>query len=166
MKTLLTTTALSAVLIAGAAQAQELRIAVSTHPATLDAQDATGNNAAPMLYNVYDTLIERDSYSNPVTFKPGLATEWSQIEPTVWEFKLRDGVQMHDGTTMDAEDVAFTLNRVFKEKDPGVFRSLGPLVLQFQGSRNRRSDDGSDPHDQGRPAFRDVGIGALGGYHL
>ena len=132
MKTLLTTTALAAVLLAGTGQAQELRIAVSTHPATLDAQDATGNNAAPMLYNVYDTLIERDSYSNPVTFKAGLATEWSQIEPTVWEFKLRDGVQMHDGTTMDAEDVAFTLNRVFKDKDPEFSASWGRWFYNFK----------------------------------
>ena len=55
----------------------------------MDPQDQTGNNGAPMLYQVYDTLIERDSFSNPLTFKPGLATDRGEkIEPTIWELKL------------------------------------------------------------------------------
>ncbi|MEM1265538.1 MAG: hypothetical protein AAGI50_05920 [Pseudomonadota bacterium] len=84
MKHLLLSTAMLA-LAAATAHAQDLRVAVSTHITNMDPQDQTGNNGAPMLYQVYDTLIERDSFSNPLTFKPGLATAWSQVEPTIWE---------------------------------------------------------------------------------
>ena len=30
--------------------------------------------------------------------EPMLATEWNQVEPTTWEFTLREGVNFQDGT--------------------------------------------------------------------
>jgi len=133
MKSLLTTTALALVLATGtAATAAELRVALSTHEDGLDPQNTTGNSGAPMLYQIYDTLVERDPFSNPLTFKPGLAVEWEQIEPTVWELKLRDGVKMHDGTTMDAYDVEFSLDRVFHHEDPEFFSSWGRWHYNFK----------------------------------
>ncbi|MEL6170172.1 MAG: ABC transporter substrate-binding protein, partial [Pseudomonadota bacterium] len=131
MKRLLFTTAILAA-SAVAAQAQDLRVAVSTHISNMDPQDQTGNSGAPMLYQVYDTLIERDSFSNPLTFKPGLATEWAKVEPTIWELKLREGVMMHDGTTMDADDVAFSLNRMLVERDPEFAASWGRWFYNFE----------------------------------
>ncbi len=130
MKKLLLTTA--AVAFASTAAAQELRVAVSTHIPNMDPQDQTGNNGAPMLYQVYDTLIERDSFSNPLTFKPGLATDWEQVDATTWQLTLRDGVTMHDGTTLDAEDVAFTLNRMIVDKDPEFAPSWGRWFYNFE----------------------------------
>ncbi|MEL6600041.1 MAG: ABC transporter substrate-binding protein [Pseudomonadota bacterium] len=127
---LLTTTMLACAGLA--AQAQQLRIAVSTHITNMDPQDQTGNNGAPMLYQVYDTLIERNSFSNPLTFKPGLATAWEQVAPTVWELTLREGVTMHDGTTLDADDVAFSLNRVWLEKDPEFASTWGRWFYNFE----------------------------------
>ena len=54
---------------------------------------------------VYDSLITRD----PKTFamRPGLATEWKPSnEARTWTFKLRQGVQFHEGLgEMTAEDV-------------------------------------------------------------
>ena len=84
MKKLLLTAAVAAMAAFGA-QANEIRIALPVFEKGLDPQDNTGNSGAPMLYHIYDTLIERDSFSTPLSFKPGLATEWAQIEPTVWE---------------------------------------------------------------------------------
>lgn len=122
---------LSASALSAVASAAELRIAIATQSAGFDPQSETGNDSAPELYQVYDTLIERDLYANPLTFTPGLATEWKQVEPTVWEFKLREGVKMHDGTTMDAEDVAFSLNRVFHHKDENFFSAWGRWFYNF-----------------------------------
>ena len=131
MKTLLATTALATLMVAGAAQAQELRIALPTFISNFDPQDQTGNNGAPMLYQVYDTLIERDPFANPLEFHPGLATAWTQIEPTVWELTLRDGVVMHDGTVMDAGDVEFSLDRMFHHEDPEFFAAWGRWFYNF-----------------------------------
>jgi peptide/nickel transport system substrate-binding protein len=47
-----------------------------------------------------------------------LATAWEQVEPTAWEFQLREGVQFQDGTPMDAEAVAGALTHLLESKTP------------------------------------------------
>ncbi len=37
------------------------------------------------------------------------------IEPTVWRFKLREGVKFHNGNDFTAEDVAFSVDRIRTE---------------------------------------------------
>ncbi len=68
---------------------------------------------------VYDSLITRD----PKTFamRPGLATEWKPSnEMRSWTFKLRQGVQFHEGHgEMTAEDVKFTIEQNLKPDSPG-----------------------------------------------
>jgi peptide/nickel transport system substrate-binding protein len=52
---------------------------------------------------IFDYLVDfPDPAAPPV---PMLATEWTQIDDRTWEFKLREGVTFHDGSTFDAEDV-------------------------------------------------------------
>ena len=56
----------------------------------------------------YEPLVRRD---RGMQLQPGLATEWSRIEPTMWRFKLRQGVKFHDGTPFTADDVVFSFDR-------------------------------------------------------
>ncbi len=60
--------------------------------------------------NIYSHLIERDYIAEEqgLELVPGLATEWTR-DGKVWTIKLREGVKFHNGETMTAEDVAFTL---------------------------------------------------------
>jgi peptide/nickel transport system substrate-binding protein len=115
----------------GMAEAQSLRVGVATHPSTLDPQKETGNDAAQFLYNIFDTLIERVPDASPLQFKPGLALSWRRVSPTVWELNLRDGVKMHDGSTLTAEDVQFSLDRVFKKTDPRFASAQGRFFYNF-----------------------------------
>ncbi|XWN33550.1 MAG: ABC transporter substrate-binding protein [Devosia sp.] len=131
MNTLIATT-LFAIALVSPGQAQTLRIPVSTHITNMDPQHQTGNNDAPIMYQVFDKLIERDLFSNSLTFRPALATEWTKVEPTVWELKLRPGVKTHDGTTMDAEVVEFSLNRVFFNEDPESSSTWGRWLYNFE----------------------------------
>ena len=117
-------------LIALPVAAQDLDIAVQTINSGFDPIN-WGNNAAPLLYNVYDTLIEREPFTSPLTYIPGLATEWEQVEPTIWELTLRDDVTMHDGTVMDAEDVAYSLNRIFAHEQADFMSSWGTFFYNF-----------------------------------
>jgi peptide/nickel transport system substrate-binding protein len=59
---------------------------------------------------LFDGLFQYsyDDPANPLKVVPGLATSW-EISPDglKYTFKLRKGVQFHDGTTFDAEAVRF-----------------------------------------------------------
>lgn len=59
--------------------------------------------------HLFDALVDKDANSQR---RPGLATSWSAVAPTVWEFRLRDGVKFHDGSDFTADDVAFSIARV------------------------------------------------------
>lgn len=65
--------------------------------------------AATIVDNIFDTMVMRDTEMNLV---PGLATEWTAVDDTTWEFKLREGVTFHNGEPFDAEAVKFSLERV------------------------------------------------------
>ncbi len=64
--------------------------------------------------HVWDTLMIRD----PETFeiKPGLATEWKQVNDLTTEYKLRAGVKFHNGDAFSADDVVYTLNTIVADK--------------------------------------------------
>ncbi len=46
--------------------------------------------------------------------EPGLATKWNRVDTNTWEFTLRKDVKFHDGTSMDAEAVKWSLMRAVK----------------------------------------------------
>src|SRR5260370_26022601 len=58
--------------------------------------------------NIYDPLIRRD---RNLKLEPALATKWGQSDPTTWFFDIRPNVKFHDGSTLTAADVVFSLNR-------------------------------------------------------
>jgi len=77
--------------------------------ATLDpyahAESFTGN----FLHHIYEPLVRR---GRDLSFEPALASGWELVEPTVWRFKLREGVKFHDGKSFDADDVVASLDRI------------------------------------------------------
>jgi peptide/nickel transport system substrate-binding protein len=62
-----------------------------------------------------ETLVK---YTTEGELEPMLATEWNQVEPTTWDFTLREGVTFQDGTPMDAEAVAGALTHVLEVETP------------------------------------------------
>jgi peptide/nickel transport system substrate-binding protein len=59
---------------------------------------------------LYDSLLEKDFKTG--AFKPELAKSFRFVDDKTLEFELRQGVKFHDGTTMTADDVVYTLNLV------------------------------------------------------
>jgi peptide/nickel transport system substrate-binding protein len=57
---------------------------------------------------IYEPLVKFDSDLN---IKPSLVSSFGQLEPTVWEFKLKENIYFHDGTKLTAEMVRNSLAR-------------------------------------------------------
>jgi len=117
MKYLLAATALVSA-FAGMAQARELTVAAANVSNYLDPGRDHSNVGSQFYFNSFDPLIHRDYSTTEQVFVPGLATEWQMIEPTIMELKLREGVVFHDGSVMSADDVVFSLNRMFQADFP------------------------------------------------
>lgn len=86
----------------------KLNFALIGEPATLDPSQATELIAYCVFHQTYDYLIDNRTDG---TMVPGLAESWEySADGSEITFHLREGVKFHNGDTMTAEDVAFTLN--------------------------------------------------------
>ena len=103
--------------VARAQAPSTLRIAVSAPPANLDPQYYTLTPSNMVAAHMFEALIRRDAAGR---LHPGLAQSWTLPGPTTWEFTLRDAT-FHDGSTLHAEDVAYTLARIPTLTSPGSF---------------------------------------------
>jgi peptide/nickel transport system substrate-binding protein len=112
MLTRLTSAAAVLALCAGGAFAQQTDITIGMvlEPPNLD---PTGGAAAAIDEVVYANLFEGlTRFAPDGSVIPGLAESWTiSDDGLTYTFKLHDGVTFHDGTTMDAEDVKFSLDR-------------------------------------------------------
>ncbi len=97
-----------------AASAETLRWARVGDALTLDPHSANEGPTSTLLHHIYETLVSRGLDGS---LNPRLATEWSihPDDPTVWVFKLRQGVKFHDGADFTAEDVVASVTRVTSE---------------------------------------------------
>ncbi|MFY9246421.1 MAG: ABC transporter substrate-binding protein [Roseicyclus sp.] len=116
-------------LSAGAAFAQQANISIGMvlEPPNLD---PTAGAAAAIDEVVYANIFEGLTRFGPDgAVNPGLAATWDISEDgTVYTFALRPGVTFHDGTTLTADDVVFTLDRARAEgstnAQPGLFANI------------------------------------------
>ncbi len=92
--------------------AKSLRYATQDEPQTLDPHSANLAVTNRLLSNVYEGLVGRDKNFKLV---PWLATSWAQPDFASgsgrWRFSLRSNVKFHDGTTLTADDVVFSVQR-------------------------------------------------------
>ena len=89
----------------------ELVVVANQEPQSMQAQVTYKEVNGVGLRNVIENLTRIDPETNEVL--PMLATGWEQVEPTRWHFKLREGVMFHDGSPMDGEAVAVSINLKF-----------------------------------------------------
>ncbi|WP_405699373.1 ABC transporter substrate-binding protein [Streptomyces sp. NBC_01383] len=82
--------------------------AVYAEPLTLDYTMAFDYPQNTILSNVCESLMR---WTPGLTLEPGLARKASNPDPTTWVYDLREGVRFHDGRTMNADDVVFSLDR-------------------------------------------------------
>ncbi len=106
--------------------------ALANTPDQFDPHATTSQASFQVLENVYDTLVVPSA--EDLSFEPSLATEWTTSEDGLeWVFTLREGVTFHDGSTFDAEDVAYSLNRIIDEELANAFRFANVTSVEATG---------------------------------
>lgn len=123
-KLLLSVTVSTFALIAGGTSAQtDITVAIQLEPPNLDPTGGAAQAIDSVLYsNVFEGLTRFDGDGAVV---PGLAKDWDiSGDGTVYTFNLNSGVAFHDGTSMDAEDVKFSLDRARSEDSTNAQKGL------------------------------------------
>jgi len=105
----------------------ELKVATQNLSSYVDPGKDHSNVGSLNYVNAFDPLIRKDYTKAEASFSPGIATSWTQVSPIVLEIKLRDGVKFHDGSTVTAEDVVFTFQRIIDAVTP----EYGSIKKQF-----------------------------------
>jgi peptide/nickel transport system substrate-binding protein len=91
--------------------------------------------------NVFEPLVR---YDRQMAFSPCLAKSWEIRDEGVLRFHLRDGVLFQDGSTLTAEDVAYSIARLGKRPDRDIFkyvsaitdvRIVDPLTVDISSNR-------------------------------
>ncbi|NTE88073.1 ABC transporter substrate-binding protein [Agrobacterium rubi] len=101
--------------VSSAALAADLTIGVRAGPLSIDPDFTAAGTHAEAMKHIYDSLIKS---GNNLELEPGLATSWTAIDDSTWEFKLRPGVKFHDGSDFTAEDVKFSIERISRVAGP------------------------------------------------
>lgn len=99
-----------------------LTVGIGSEPENLDPHATRAGTDAYFTTNVFETLLERDVDGK---LQPALANDYTIAEDgeTV-TFELRRGVRFHDGSTMTAEDVKYSLERFVDPKLGNTFAYL------------------------------------------
>ncbi len=116
--------ALALAAASGAVQAQsDITVAMQLEPPHLDPTSAAAGAIDSVVYsNIFEGLTR---FMGDGSVVPGLAESWEiSDDGLVYTFKLHDGVSFHDGTTMDAEDVVFSLDRARAEDSVNAQKAL------------------------------------------
>ncbi|SNR47225.1 ABC transporter substrate-binding protein [Puniceibacterium sediminis] len=105
------------------AQQTDLTIALQLEPPHLDPTSAAAGAIDSVLYaNVFEGLTR---FAPDGSVIPALATNWEiSADGLTYTFHLHPGVTFHDGTTMDAEDVKFSLDRARADDSVNAQKAL------------------------------------------
>ncbi len=111
-------------------RAEGLVVAVAAETNTIDPHFSIVNSSVTVTRHVFDPLVRQDARQRLL---PGLATSWTAVSETEWEFHLRPGVRFHNGQELTAEDVAFSLHRAATL--PNTVSGFAIMTRQITGMR-------------------------------
>ncbi|MFK7869447.1 MAG: ABC transporter substrate-binding protein [Roseobacter sp.] len=146
------TSALGSLFLAASLQAAlaqtDITVGLQLEPPHLDPTSAAAGAIDQVLYaNVFEGLTR---FTADGAVVPALAESWEiSDDGLTYTFTLHAGVTFHDGTTMDAEDVKFTFDRILAEDSTNAQKALyaaiasvdviDPTTVQFTLSEQNGS---------------------------
>lgn len=129
LRSLILGTCTAALMAGGAAAKSDIIVAMQLEPPHLDPTSAAAGAIDSVLYsNVFEGLTR---FLGDGAVVPGLAKSWEISEDGLtYTFKLQEGVTFHDGSTMDAEDVKFSLDRITAEDSANAQKALFSAISE------------------------------------
>jgi len=97
---------------AGIAGGKTLVVGFDDDLVTLDPADFSHRQTEAMLRQVFEGV---STYMPDRSIVMELAASIEPVDPTTYEIIVKEGVEFHDGNTLTAEDVAYSINRIIQE---------------------------------------------------
>jgi peptide/nickel transport system substrate-binding protein len=95
---------------------QNIIVASSSDMSTLDPAQMFSRFEGSVADHVLQALTFR---APDMSIVPMLATEWSRVDDTTWEFKLRPDVKFSNGAAFNAESVKYSIDYLNKRNEEG-----------------------------------------------
>ncbi len=107
-----------------------LTVAVAQEPTHLEATLVAGETNCNGCRNVMEMLVRRNYETGEVL--PMLATSWERVDEYTLQFTLREGVTFHDGSPLNAEAVATSINYMWEAELVNVLTGFVGGVLSAE----------------------------------
>jgi len=129
LRSLILGTCTAALMAGGAVAKSDITVAMQLEPPHLDPTSAAAGAIDSVLYsNVFEGLTR---FMGDGSVVPGLAKSWEISEDGLtYTFRLQENVTFHDGTTMDANDVKFSLDRINAEDSANAQKALFSAISE------------------------------------
>lgn len=101
-------------------------------PSNVDPHGNTELVAMTTQVQIFETLVKKDENGEIV---PCLAESWEQIDDKTIRFKLRENVKFHNGETLSADDVVYTIQRATEKP------SSASIFSAFDAENTKKVDD-------------------------
>ncbi|MFQ5793529.1 MAG: ABC transporter substrate-binding protein [Candidatus Bipolaricaulia bacterium] len=107
-----------------------LKVGITQQILNLDPHVATAFSSFRVMEQIYEGLLRFDQ---DLQLQPALANSWTiSSDGKVYTFKLRTGVQFHDGSRLTAEDVKFSFERILDPDTKSPQRSRINLIDRIE----------------------------------
>lgn len=94
-------------------------------------------------WSTAETLV---NLSDQSVAEPMLATSWEQVDDLTWQFVIREGVQFHDGETLDANAVVNSLQHALDAAPkPRILDGITWEVAAVDGNKVEIKTEFNDP---------------------
>ncbi len=107
-----------------AADGGQLSVALGAVPPVLDPAlySTPPNNLVNLLFS---TLTTATTVDGGIEITPGVASEWTQVDDTTWEFTIPAGMSFTNGEAIDAEQMAWSIDYL---RDPELGKAGGRIL--------------------------------------
>jgi peptide/nickel transport system substrate-binding protein len=92
---------------------EELTIDLAVEPATLDPALIYESDGWSVVHSIYDALVQLGPGG---AMEMVLAESMTQVDPRIWEVRLRPGITFHNGEPLDVAAIAFSIEHILDPK--------------------------------------------------